>query len=671
MIRRFALLLFFSAAALCPAVKSVHTIDRSDVLNGKTFGKSGPYERITGKVNFTIDPKLPANRIITDIDLAPRNEEGMVEFSADFYVLKPTDPKLGNGTILFEVSNRGGKGMVGMFNDAPGTRDPREARDFGDAFLLERGFTLVWLGWQFDVPHQPELLRLFAPIAKGEGGQSITGLVRSEHIADGPAGGFSLADRTHLPYPVANPNDPDAQMTVRDSCAGARTVIPRAQWKFNEDLGSVTVTGGLKPGRIYEVVYQAKDPSLAGLGPTGIRDFISYLKYGTATSSINSLGDFKYKRAIGFGASQSGRFLRTFLYYGFNGDEHRRQVFDGVWAHVAGGGRGSFNHRFAQASRDGHPHLNCSYPTDIFPFTDLPETDPETNKTAGLLDNAQLASVVPKIFYTNGSYEYWGRSAALIHSSPDGQRDELMAPGTRAYLLSGTQHGPGAFPLRKGAAANLPNANDYRWHMRALMTSLNAWIADDKEPPPSQIPHAGKDQLVSVGALNWPKIPSSPKSPQFPQRAWRADYGPDFASKGIVTQEPPKLGNEFAALVPQVDADGNEAAGIRHPMLQVPLGTYTGWNMRTAAIGAPEQLYSMVGSTFFFAKTKAERVKNGDPRPSIEERYRNKQDYVEKYTAAARQLAKDGYLLESDLEMVVQRGAWFWDQLMLAGTAAR
>ena len=662
--RNFTLLLLAlgSVSSVFAAVKSVHTSERTDVLGGKAFGQSGAYERIAGKVNFTIDPKAPANKLIADIELAPRNEDGLVEFSADFYVLKPTDPNLGNGTVLYEVSNRGGKGMIGMFSDSPAARDPREEKDFGDGFLLERGYTLVWLGWQFDVPHQPDLLRLFAPVATNDG-QPILGVVRSEHIPDQPSDGFSLADRTHLPYPVADPAEPEAQLTVRDRCESARRLIPRTQWRFNDDRGGVTVEGGLTPGKIYEVVYKAKDPALVGLGPTGMRDFLSYLKYGSGNAGINSLGDFKYKRVLGFGTSQSGRFLRAFLYNGFNADEQGRKVLDGVWAHVAGGGRGSFNHRFAQASRDGHPHMNCAYPTDIFPFTDLPQSDPETGMTVGLLDKAQLAAVVPKIFYTNGSYEYWGRSAGLIHSSIDGKQDELLSPGTRAYLLAGTQHGPGAFPPKRGAAEYLPNGNDYRWHMRALLVAMNEWIASGKEPPASQVPQVGKDQLVTPGAVNWPKIPGV-KLPQRPQRAWRADYGPEFRGKGIVTQEPPKMGTAFAALVPQVDVDGNETSGIRNPMLVAPLGSYTGWNMRKASQGAPDELYSMVGSTFLFARTKAERLKNGDPRLSLEERYKNKQEYVEKYSAAARQLAKDGYLLESDLYMVIQRGAWFWDQLL-------
>ncbi len=599
------------AACLLPAaVKSVHTLERVDYMDGKSFGSAGAYERITAKAAFTVDPKLPANQIITDIDLAPRNAEGLVEFSADIYVLKPRDPKSGNGTILFEVSNRGGKGMLGMFG-----------KEANDTFLFERGYTLVWVGWQFDVPDRPELIRLYTPSVPG-----VTGLVRSEFIPDNATvKSFSLADRNHMPYPVSDPNHPATQLTVRDTCDGARTVIPRGQWKFSADNMKVELSVAFFPGKVYEAVYQSANPPLVGLGPTAVRDFISYLKYGTPTAGINTLGDQRQflKRAIGFGTSQSGRFLRTFMFYGFNADEQGRKVFDGVWAHVAGGGRGSFNHRFAQPSRDGHPHLNCLYPTDIFPFTDRPESDPVTGLSGGILDKLTALNAVPKVFYTNSSYEYWGRSAGLIHSTIDGKDDFELAPTTRAYMFAGTQHGPGSFPPSKGATQNSANANDYRWHMRALLTAMTDWIKDGKEPPPTAVPQVKKDSMVSVAAVNWPKIPSS-TLPQHPQKAYRADYGPEFRTKGIVTQEPPKVSGSFATLVSQVDGDGNETAGIRHPMIQVPLGTYTGWNLRKPEIGSPEEMFSMVGSTFFFPKTKAEKRKTGDPRLSIEERYKNK-----------------------------------------------
>lgn len=654
------LLLITSSLAIA-GVTSVHVIERSDILGDTSFGSAGPYERIIAKAHYALDPNNPANRIISDIDLAPRNAGGLVEFSADIYVLKPRDPKLGNGTAFFEVSNRGNKGMVSMFNMGGGGADPRGEKDFGDRFLLERGYTLVWIGWQFDVPDQPEKLRVYPPVAT-ENGQSITGLVRAEMITDKPETVMALGDRNHLAYPVIEA----VQMTVRDRCDAKRTPLPASAWKLVRGNTHVEIASGFQPGKTYELVYKAKDPVLVGLGPAAVRDFISYLKYGAPKASINVLGDQRafIKRSIAFGTSQSGRFLRTFLYYGFNRDEQDRKVFDGVWAHVAGGGRGSFNHRFAQPSRDGHPHFNCMYPTDIFPFTDRNETDPVTGLTGGILEKAISDKVAPKVFYTNSSYEYWGRSAALIHSTLDGKGDAPLGDDSRAYMFAGTQHGPGSFPPAKGAAANSANGNDYRWMMRALLVSMNDWITSGKQPPPSQVPQVSKDQLVSFNAVNWPKIPST-KLPQRPQRAYRADYGPDFRTKGVVTKEPPEmLGDPFATLVAQVDTDGNETSGIRAPIVQVPLATFTGWNLRTPKIGSPDEIYSMVGSTFLLPRTKAERAQTKDPRPSIEERYSGKQDYVNKFTEAAKDLAAKGYLLESDVPKLAELSGQYWDAAM-------
>jgi hypothetical protein len=448
---------------------------------------------------------------------------------------------------------------------------------------------------------------------------------------------------------------------VRGSPIGPRRTIPHSAWSFTQDGKQVKLDSGFEPARIYEVVYQSENPTLVGLGPAGIRDLISFLKYGGPSLLFNDMSNFM-KRAIGFGASQSGRFLRTFVYYGFNSDEQNRKVFDGVWAHIAGAGRGSFNHRFAQPSRDGHPMLNFYYPTDIFPFTDLPETDPETGLNEGLLDKARAANVAPKIFYTNGSYEYWGRSAALIHTLPDGKTDAAMAPDTRIYYLAGTQHGPNA-QLRRSGTQNLANPMDYRWMMRALLIDMNAWVKDGTEPPASSYPQAGKDQLVPLGALHFPNIPGI-ETPKHIVAAVHADYGPDFKSKGIVTNEPPVLGKPFPILVPQTNSDGNEIAGVHSPELEVPLGTYTGWNLRSADVGGSEYLSNMIGSFIPFAKTKAERVKSRDPRPSIEERYQNKDDYLIKIDAAAKMLVSRRLLVEGDIPKIKEQAAKRWDWVM-------
>jgi hypothetical protein len=410
--------LFLLALCLAPATSAgllrIELSERSDVLAGKPFGSVGPYERLVGKAYFAVDPRLPANQIVCDIDKAPRNDSGLVEFSSDIYVLKPRDPKNGNGAALYEVSNRGNKGMLAMYNRATASHDPKAAADFGDNFLLERGYTLIWLGWQFDVPRTEGLMRLYTPVARS-GDRPITGLVRAEIIADKREFSHSLADRNHIPYPVANPNDPTLTLTVRDRNDGMRRIVPRSEWKIVEGT-HVSMPAGFEPGKIYEFVYSAKDPALVGLGPAAIRDLISFLKYGN-DNNVTTLADQSrfIKRAYSMGTSQSGRFLRTFLYYGFNADEKGRKVFDGVMAHVAGAGRGSFNIRFGQPSRDGHPFMNLFYPTDIFPFTDVEETDPDTGIKDGLLMKAEQAHVTPKIFYTDSAYEYWGRSASAQH----------------------------------------------------------------------------------------------------------------------------------------------------------------------------------------------------------------------------------------------------------------
>jgi len=314
------------------AVTSVELIDRTDY-------PGGPYEHIVAKVHFAIDPKLPANRIIADINLAPRNEQGLVEFSADLDVVKPRDSAKGNGTALFEISNRGGEALLNVFQ-------------LGDNFLLDHGFTLVWVGWEFDVPPGPpadkDLLRLYAPVATNNG-QPILGLVRSEWEGDKRVTTISLGDRTQIGYPVADPNYSENKLLVRDSVNGERRTIARGKWRFS-DARHVTMEDGFEPGKIYEVIYQAKDPVLAGLGPAAMRDMVSFMKHGGAETLLADQHQY-IKRAVGIGVSQSGRFLRSFLYDGFNQDEKDARVFDGVWAIVAGAGRGSFNARFAQPSR--------------------------------------------------------------------------------------------------------------------------------------------------------------------------------------------------------------------------------------------------------------------------------------------------------------------------------
>ncbi len=640
------------------AVRTVHVVERADVLEGRSFGKSGPYEKILARAWFTLDPKLPANASVRDLNLAVANENGLVEFSADLFVLKPRDPAKGNGTILLEVPNRGGKGMLNRFCFGRAANDPTKDEDFGDKWLLDEGYTLVWLGWQWDVPNRAGILRMEpAPIRADV---PTTGLVRSEFIPDHATTRMPLGDRGHLPVPLGKA----IRLLVRDSAEVAPVEIPAAKWKLSDNSTEIELPDGFQPGRLYEFVYEGASPVVTGLGLAGVRDIVSYLKHGGG-DDVALLNDQSHylKRSVGFGISQSGRFLRTFLYEGFNADEQGRKVFDGVWADVGGAGRGSFNFRYAQASRDGNPWTNVFYPTDLFPFTGFPEKDPATGREEGLLDKAAQANVVPKLFLTTSSYEYWGRAAALTHMRPDGRADAPLPPDVRAYFFSGAQHYPRSLPLSKAGARHDSNPTDQRPFQRALLRGLESWLKDNVQPPPSVIPRLIKGELTPLTDLHFPHIPGV-VPPTHPRLARRLDYGPEFASKGYSTQEPPKVNGAFPLLVPQVDRDGNDLGGIKLPEVAVPLGTFTGWNLRAPGTGAPEQMASFVGSFFPFPQTKAERLRTHDSRLSIEERYADRADYMQRVASVVDALVAQRFILERDRAYALERCGLLWDALV-------
>ncbi len=616
----YRLLLGVAAFAASAAVTRVELVERTDYEAGRSFGSAGPYELVRGKAFFAADPKLPQNQIIVDLHLAPKNGNGMVEWSSDLWVLKPRDTSRGNGTVLFHVSNRGNLGLAQQFHRAD------------EHLLLERGFTLVMCGWQWDIPAAfAEGLRLYAPAAT-DNGNPIRGIVRAEFVPMASTTVMPLGDRNHVAYPVAA----DLKFTVRGAANDGRQPIPAPAWKLNTSRDAIEMAAGFDPGKVYEAVYTAENPRIAGLGLASARDIVSFFKYGGGGNLLNAERRF-LRRAIGFGTSQSGRFLRKFLVDGFNADEQGRQVFDAVWAHVAGGGLGSFNHRFAQASRDGHPWMNFLYPTDIEPFDD-----------EALLRKSRAAKVVPKLFFTDGSYEYWGRAAALAHSNTAGDADVKLAPESRRYFLTGTQHGAQNFPPRSSGDVEFAyNSVDYRFAMRGLLIALNAWITGGKEPPPSAYPLLAKSELVNSRAYSFPV--AGVKTPQQPKRGYRLDFGPEFAASGIITKEPPEVLAEFPVLVPAVDADGNEKSGLRLPQVAVPLATYTGWNYRTKAAGAAGEMADMIGATFPFSKSRVSAL------------YKDKDDYLNQSLAVGRGLVKQGYLLEEDLLEIQSRAATQWD----------
>ncbi len=614
-------LALMATGSLFAGVTRVELVSREDFQGGRAYGARGGYEQIRAKVYFAADPAQAANRIIVDLPLAPRNEKGLVEWSADLVVIKPTDTAKGNGTILYEVSNRGGFGLLGAFS-----------LQSNDPFLFEQGFTLVSAGWQWDIPEANRNgLRLDAPIAT-DNGKPIRGPVRAEFVPSAPGNRMWLGDRNHVPYPIAG----GLTLTVRNRPDGERQSLASSAYQVVDGGRAIELAAGFTPGRIYEAVYTAENPRVAGLGPATVRDIISFLKYGGPGHLLNA-ENRHLKRAVGFGISQSGRFLRKFLYDGFNADEKGRIVFDGVWAHVAGAGRGSFNHRFAQASRDGHPWMNFFYPSDLAPFDD-----------DSILRAADQAKTAPKFMQTNGSYEYWGRAAALTHIEPDGSADIGTKANRRAYFLAGTQHGPMPFPPATNVNWQYPaNSVDYRFAQRALLVAMNQWVTTGKEPPASAIPTIRGGELVPFDQLRFP-VPGVTR-PALPHRAYRLNFGPEFASSGIVTQEPPVVEGSFPVLVPALDADGNERAGIRLPQVAVPLAVYTGWNYRTAAVGAAGEIFDMVGATFPLPKSRVQAL------------YQGKEDYLNRTLMHGRALVKQGFLLEEDLIEVLGRARSQWE----------
>jgi hypothetical protein len=658
------LALLLGKVPLQARVLHVDIASRTPVLNGKDFGNSGAYERITGRVYFSLPVANEHNQRIVDLRNAINLKNGEVEFSSDFVAVRPKDVHRGNGSMLLEVPNRGNARILALVDGG----DEELAHDAGDAWLLRNGFTIVSLGWQWDA-QAPGQLRFFAPIAK-ENGKTITGLLRGDlmlfaatpeiplgHLMQGHLGGVE--------YPVAVPEDLRNVLTVRNAREAQRTVIPRTEWQFAHTVDGklapsdrfIHLQGGFQPGKIYEYVYVVADPVVAGGSFAAIRDFASYAKHDP-----NAIAPAE--RVYGEGISQNGRFLRDFLYQGFNADEEGRMTLDGVLAHVAGAGRGSFNYRFAQPSRDAQPISSVFFPTDIFPFTDQPEEDSMTGQTAGLLDRAVADKVVPRIFFSNTAYEYWGRVAALIHVSADGKQDATISDRVRIYHFAGLQHFSVPFPPEKGTGDELgqhPQAPlPVRYFWRAMIANMDAWVRSDTLPPPNSYPKIADRNLVPVGEYAFPRIPGV-NLPHEANQAYRLDFGPNW-QQGILSIQPPKVGPAFPVLVPQVDADGNERDGVHLPEITVPLATYAGWNLRDPSIGAPDQRVAFEASYLPFPRTVADRQKTGDPRKSIAERYAGREDYLARYKAAVDDLVQQRWILPEDRAALLHRGEQEWTE---------
>ena len=653
------------------AVVNLDITNRTDFSDGQSFGDVGPYQLVEGTVHFAVDPLSPRNEVITDIELAPRDADGKVTFSSRFTMLQPADPDKGRHRILFDVVNRGRPTALGSFNSSPRNPDATAPLNAGNGYLMRHGYTVVFCGWQADVPPAPGLIGMQAPEAIGPDGP-LTGRILCQFQANQPTNLFLLADRTHLPHPPMDPDDPDATLTVKDHPNSEGEPIDRDRWSFvrvedeqvEPDLNHVYMASGFDPGRIYQLVYRTKGSRIVGLGFASVRDITSFLKYAPADAGNPCADDIEY--AYAFGSSQSGRFLRQFIHLGLNEDEEERMAFDGIIPHIAGGMRGEFNLRFGQPSKDV-----CYIIPELFPFTDTEQTDPVTGDTGSLLGRMEERGKVPKIMFTNTSAEYWRGDAALIHTDLETMTDAPESESVRRYHFAGTQHGAGDFPPMvvrpmDGIRGQLPfNSVDYRPLHRAALENLDLWVTTGEPAPASRHPSLADGTAVQSHTLldRFSELPGVPVPPVV-TRAMRLDYGPE-AHLSRTTTLPAIQGEEYPALVSDVNDDRNEVGGIRLPDLTVPVASYTGWNLRHPDIGNTDLVIGITGGlagwTLPFPKTQADRDSSGDPRMSIEERYESKEDYLGQVREAAEALVSERLLLAEDVEPVLERAEHKYD----------
>ena len=643
------------------SVERIEIKSQRPFQDGAEFGRAGTYERIDATLHCAVDADHELNQGIIDLDVAERGPDGLVRFAADIIVLRPTDPFRGSGRLLCSVVNRGRTALLPFSHPPPGFVPAfSDVIEPGDGFLLRHGWTVALLGWQWDVIRRPGALGLVAPLAlEPDGKPAATDVMvqfqplndrPSEYLGHWPTHPTFHPDRQHEAYPAADLNDPAARLTVTDTPGGHRESISRERWRFaridggreTPDARWITLDGGFEAGRIYEATYRTERCPVVGTGLLAIRDAASFLRHGEAGNPCAG----EVSHSIAHGVSQTGRFLREFLRIGLNVDEDGRQVFDAVYPQVAGARRGEFNFRGAQPSAQyviGPGHRP--------PFAAVPSGG-ETN---GLYDIQRVRGGMPRVFEVNTANEYWRSSGALVHADLDAGADLSLPEGIRVYAFAGCQHGSGPPMLMDTAPlnaeqrlANNINMLNYTPLNRAMLVNLERWAADGIEPPASIVPTVAREELVARELVldKVSRIPGAVVPSELPQLAREAGAG------------------TYPVAVSNVDDDMNEVAGIRMPELVVPLATYVGWNPRHPETGGAGQVADMMGATLPFAATAAERAATGDPRKSIEERYRDRNHYCDLVRAEAERLVRERFLLAEDVDRVVRGAGRVYDTFM-------
>jgi hypothetical protein len=634
---------------------------------GKSFGATGPYERLLGTAAFAIDPEEQDLPFVCDLEFAPRNAAGLVEFKTVLDIVKPVDLSRGNRKLLFDFSNRGGRGAFTRLNDGGGDFSKESAA--GNGFLNRQGYAVVCAGWQGDLVYSGTNVVAFLPEAR-QNGEPLRGKVRQEFISD-KKGVFSMpvSGAANIQcYPVLD--RATATLTMREKEADPRVTVPASDWDLakaaaapagakdfsplltpsNTDL---YIKGGFRTGWIYELIYDTEGSRVMGLGFLGLRDLVSFLRHGGKDSAgaSNPLAG-AIDKVYGYGASLAGRVVREFVYEGWNRDAEGRRVFDAVQTHT-GIGRLYCNMRFAQIGRYPRQHEEHSYPSERYPFNFSPVPDPFTGKVDSVLKRPDTD---PLIVHCHTSSEYWERHGSMTHTDPRDGSDVEIPANVRMYMLAGSPHAAIAADNPRWVGQLPPSNFSPQPFLRACFVLMDRWASQGVPPPPSRVPRRSEGQLVSPeeALKQFPKIPGV-NLPAAPSRLPFWNYGPDFDERGVMSLFPPEAvpGKEYPIQVPQVDADGNDLGGVRYPDMRAPVATYIGWALRKAGF-AEGELMMTNGCIKAFARTKAEREKIGDPRLSIEERYPTHQAYLDIVKRAVDELVKEGFLLPEDGECYVE-----------------
>lgn len=599
------------------------------VFDGKDFGNAGAYERIDAIATFAVDPKSARAANIVDIDKAPLNADGEVEFSTEVSILRPLDAAKRSSTLLYEVPNRGRNLSFLMLNRGSSVKVPSSSEEAGDGFLMSRGLTIVWSGWQTHLADE-DLLNLNLPILEG-----VTGSSREEFIFDKAA----EVSSGKLTYPAADLDPAKATLTVRAKESDERQTPEGLSFKYLSPTEiEITRPASADAGAIYEFIYPAKDAVPAGLAFIATSDLISFLRGNPGHDAENPLSGIEH--TIGLGISQAGRFLRDLIYQGFNADENGSRVFDGAMPHIAGSRKTFTNYSFAQPGRYSRQHEDHDYPGDQFPFTYAETTDPLTGKTESILTACTASDTCPKVMQTDTSTEFWQARASLLTTSPAGEALD-MPDNVRLYFLAGAPHFNGWSATVKEAATcqYLTNPMSPGPVMRALLVAMERWVADETAPPASRYPSLSNGTLTTLEELKLPKIAGAVATPV---------YNPLQVMDHSML--PPKSGDNYPVLLPVVDADGIPQGGVKMAYAQAPMGTYLGWNLRKEGFSAGE-LCSLTGSFIAFPETAS----SDDSRTPLSERYASADDYLAAVKTAAEGLVKEGLMLEEDIGYVMEK----------------